>query len=59
MRQSCLMYLSINQSILNWTSEFPAAGVVRSVQIYAKESLKVVMLATYSDVSACLTKGVG
>ena len=28
---------SINQSILNWTSESPAAGVVRSIQVYAKE----------------------
>ena len=46
---------SINQSILNWT----AAGIIRSVPVYAQEVLKVVMLATYIEVSARLIKGAG
>ena len=48
-----------NQSILNWTPESLAAGDVHSVQVfYAKEVPKVVMVATCSEVSARLLKGV-
>ena len=40
MHTTLTIILSINRSIPNWTSEPPAAGVVRSVQVYAKEVLK-------------------